>query len=158
MRLSPQTTACTCTHALLNWEYLHKRSKQIHTMEAYLTNIVLSVTSWSTWRESYGTGVPFQKKVILKDGRINGTFIFNRSLVANPIHWWFIDIFDSWLEQNLCVQTVWRVDILVFPSTNWRWASIMSFTEESELFTDLSGWKYEQLGGYSSITWRPLNY
>ena len=158
MRLSPQTTACTCTHALLNWEYLHKRSKQIHTMEAYLTNIVLSVTSWSTWRESYGTGVPFQKKVILKDGRINGTFIFNRSLVANPIHWWFIDIFDWWLEQNLCVQTVWRVDILVFPSTNWKWASIMSFTEESELFTDLSGWKYEQLGGYSSITWRPLNY
>ena len=38
MRLSPLTTACTCTHALLNWEYLHKWSKQIHTMEAYLTN------------------------------------------------------------------------------------------------------------------------
>ena len=38
MRLSPLTTAFTCTHALLNWEYPHKRSKQIHTMEAYLTN------------------------------------------------------------------------------------------------------------------------
>ena len=109
-------------HYWIGSTYIRGQNKYIQ-WKLNLTNIVLSVTSWSTWRESYGTGVPFQKKVILKDGRINGTFIFNRSLVANPIHWWFIDIFDWWLEQNLCVQTVWRVDILVFPSTNWKWAS-----------------------------------